>query len=55
MLLAEIERAEIHGDHNLPEGVVRLGADQFELAYGDTPRASISDRLHPVGHVSGGG
>jgi regulator of nucleoside diphosphate kinase len=27
MLLAEIERAEIHGDHSLPEGVVRLGAE----------------------------
>ena len=27
MLLAEIERAEIHGDDNLPEGVVRLGAE----------------------------
>ena len=27
MLLAEIERAEIHGDNNLPEGVVRLGAE----------------------------
>jgi regulator of nucleoside diphosphate kinase len=27
MLLAEIERAEIHGDGNLPPGVVRLGAE----------------------------
>ena len=27
MLLAEIERAEIHGDGNLPAGVVRLGAE----------------------------
>ena len=27
MLLAEIERAEIHGDDQLPEGVVTLGAE----------------------------
>ena len=27
MLLAEIERAEIHGDDELPEGVVTLGAE----------------------------